>query len=275
MSLTPLDRLIPLRTPAHWQAVDFISDLHLQASEPATFRRWQTFMERPAHEQPDALFILGDFLEVWAGDDLLQADAGLGDSDFWRSCFEVLARCSVQRPIYFMHGNRDFLLGQVAANSAGLTLLSDPTVLDFHGRRYLLSHGDALCLADTDYLRFRAMVRSPEWQRQFLAKPLAERLQITRDLRERSEAHKQAQGHDPVAWADVDGEAALAWLEAAQATTLIHGHTHRAGRYALGRGCERIVLSDWHADARPPRGDFLRLTRQGLQRHSLYALPAA
>ena len=150
-----------------------------------------------------------------------------------------------------MHGNRDFLLGEVATRSAGLTLLNDPTLLDFHGQRYLLSHGDALCLADTDYLRFRALVRSPEWQAQFLAKPLTERLQITRDLRERSEAHKQAQGHDPMAWADVDGEAALAWLEAAQATTLIHGHTHRAGRSDLGRGCERIVLSDWHARRQP------------------------
>ena len=275
MSLNPLDRLTPLRAPAQWQAVDFISDLHLQASEPATFHRWRTFMERPAHEQPDALFILGDFLEVWAGDDLLQADAALGDSGFWRTCFEVLARCSSQRPIYFMHGNRDFLLGQVAAKSGGLTLLEDPTVLDFHGQRYLLSHGDALCLADTDYLRFRALVRSPEWQSQFLAKPLTERLRITRELRERSEAHKQAQGHDPAVWADVDGEAALSWLDAAQASTLIHGHTHRAGRIDLGHSCERIVLSDWHADTSPPRGDYLRLTRQGLERHPLYAHPAA
>lgn len=275
MSLTALDRWTPLRAPAHWQAVDFISDLHLQASEPATFQLWRAFMERPGHEQPDALVILGDFLEVWAGDDLLQADAEVGDSDFWRACFEVLLRYSSERPVYFMHGNRDFLLGAAAASTAGLTLLEDPTVLDFHGERYLLSHGDALCLADTDYLRFRAMVRSPDWQSQFLAKPLSERLAITRELRERSEARKQTTGRDPAAWVDVDGEAALAWLAAARATTLIHGHTHRADRHELGQGCERVVLSDWDANAMPPRADYLRLTTQGLKRHSVYGNLAA
>ena len=120
MTDTAPDRLTPLRAPAHWQAVDFISDLHLQASEPATYLRWRAFMERPAHEQPDALVILGDFLEVWAGDDLLLADAGLGDSAFWRNCFEVLKRSSA-RPVYFMHGNRDFLLGSAAASAAGMS----------------------------------------------------------------------------------------------------------------------------------------------------------
>lgn len=275
MSLPVPDRLNPLRAPAHWQAVDFISDLHLQASEPATFERWRAFMERPARAQPDALFILGDFLEVWAGDDLLKADAALGDSDFWRSCFAVLKRYSSERPVYFMHGNRDFLLGSAAAAEGGLSLLDDPTLLDFHGGRYLLSHGDALCVADHEYLRFRAMVRSPGWQSEFLAKPLSERLQITRALRERSEAHKQAQGHDPATWADVDADAARQWLTSSGAVTLIHGHTHRAGRVDLCHGCERWVLSDWDAQAQVPRGDYLRLTLTGLERHSVYGDLAA
>ena len=275
MPLTPSDRLTPLHAPAHWQAVDFISDLHLQASEPATYLQWRSFMERPAHEQPDALVILGDFLEVWAGDDLLQADPKLGDSGFWRDCFDVLQRFSHARPVFFMHGNRDFLLGSAAASAAGMVLLNDPTVLHFHGNRCVLSHGDALCLADTDYLRFRAMVRSAEWQSEFLARPLIERLAITRDLRERSEAHKRSQDHDPALWADVDTEAALAWLRTAQASTLIHGHTHRAARHDLGHGCERIVLSDWDANALPPRGDYLRLTPNGLQRHPVHGDLAA
>ena len=275
MSLPVPDRLNPLRAPAHWQAVDFISDLHLQASEPATFERWRAFMERPARAQPDALFILGDFLEVWAGDDLLKANEGLGDSGFWRDCFAILKRCSAERPVYFMHGNRDFLLGSAAAAEGGLSLLDDPTLLDFHGRRYLLSPGDALCLADHEYLRFRAMVRSSGWQSEFLAKPLSERLQITRALRERSEAHKQAQGHDPATWADVDRAAARHWLKAGGTNILIHGHTHRAGRVDLGHGCERWVLSDWDAQAQVPRGDYLRLTLTGLERHSVYGDLAA
>ena len=144
--------------------------------------------------------------------------------------------------------------------------LSDPTSLDFQGQRWLLSHGDALCLDDTDYQRFRAQVRSADWQQAFLSRPLAEREAVARDLRERSEARKQSMAHDPELWADVDAAAAREWLQRAGAPTLIHGHTHRPAEHDLGNGLRRVVLSDWDANARPPRLEVLRLTAGGLQR---------
>jgi UDP-2,3-diacylglucosamine hydrolase len=266
MTDTAVDHLIPWRAPAQWQAVDFISDLHLQAAEAATFERWKAFMQRPMVDHADALVILGDFFEVWPGDDLLLASPETPGALFAQSCAQLLRAHSAQRPVYFMHGNRDFLLGSAAENACGLTPLSDPTLLDIFGHRYLLSHGDALCLADTEYLSFRAQVRSPAWQSAFLAQPLSTRLEITRALREQSEAKKTATGNNPSAWADVDAQAARKWLATAQATTLIHGHTHRAQDHDLGDGLQRVVLSDWDAAARPARAEVLRLTAHGLQR---------
>ena len=266
MTDTALDRLAPWRAPAQWQAVDFISDLHLQAAEPATFERWRAFMLRPLSDHADALVILGDFFEVWAGDDLLQPEVSSEASSFAVACVALLKAHSVHRPVYFMHGNRDFLLGPEAMAAAGMTELLDPTVLEMHGQRCLLSHGDALCLADTDYLAFRAQVRGPAWQSQFLARPLEERLAITRQLREQSEAKKQATGRDPANWADVDADAARGWLSAAHANTLIHGHTHRPQTHALGNGLQRVVLSDWDASASPARAEVLRWDAQGLHR---------
>lgn len=266
MTTQPTDRFDLWRAPAHWQTVDIISDLHLQAAEPATFERWRALMERPASAQADALVILGDFFEVWAGDDLLNDKTPSADGELWRSCVDILHRYSLQRPLFFMHGNRDFLVGTHALDATGMTLLNDPTVLELQGQRYLLSHGDALCLADTDYQAFRKLVRSPAWQADFLARSLTERLAITRDLRERSEAKKQAVGSDPTTWADVDATAARNWLQSAKARTLIHGHTHRPAEHDLGEGLERWVLSDWDASASPPRAQVLRLSAQGLQR---------
>src|SRR5512133_3271221 len=143
-----------LQAPAYWRHLDFISDLHLQASESATFNAWQHFMQTT---QSDAVFILGDLFEVWVGDDVLAT------SGFEARCAQVLKAASQRLSIFLLHGNRDFLLGSAFAQAGGLTLLHDPSVLCFAGQRWLLSHGDALCLADTDYLQFRALVRSPAW----------------------------------------------------------------------------------------------------------------
>lgn len=266
MTDTAVDRLTPWRAPAQWRAVDFISDLHLHAAEPATFERWRAFMQRPQSEHADALVILGDFFEVWAGDDLLQPGVVTEASAFAQTCMALLKAHTAQRPVYFMHGNRDFLLGAAAMAAAGMTELTDPTLLEMHDQRCLLSHGDALCLADTEYLAFRAEVRSPAWQSQFLARPLDERLAITRQLRAQSEAKKQATGHDPACWADVDTDAARSWLNAAQATTLIHGHTHRPQEHDLGNGLKRVVLSDWDGSASPARAEVLRWDVHGLHR---------
>ena len=239
-----------------WQAVDFISDLHLQASEPATFKAWQRYMQgTPA----DAVFILGDLFEVWVGDDVLQGQG------FEHQCVEVIRQTAQRLPVFFMHGNRDFLVGNVFMAACKATLIADPTVLIFQGQRWLLSHADALCTGDVDYMHFRQQVRSQVWQQNFLAKPLAERQTSARGLRQRSEALKASKADD----ADVDADGARQWLQSAHAGTLIHGHTHKPAIHDLGDGLQRVVLSDWDANAMPARAQTLRLADGRLQRMDL------
>ncbi|MDD2919300.1 UDP-2,3-diacylglucosamine diphosphatase, partial [Rhodoferax sp.] len=144
----------------HWRMIDFISDLHLQAGEPATFAAWQRYM---ASTSADALFILGDLFEVWVGDDITRA-ADDPEGAFALQCQQVISATAARMSVYFMHGNRDFLLGNDFAKGCGMTLLTDPTVLDFDGQRWLLSHGEELCLDDVDYQQFRQQVRNPAWQ---------------------------------------------------------------------------------------------------------------
>ncbi|MBA4193164.1 MAG: UDP-2,3-diacylglucosamine diphosphatase [Comamonadaceae bacterium] len=262
-----LPDLPELQAPAGWRTIDIVSDLHLQAGEPATHQAWQACLKRA--DRADALFILGDFFEVWVGDDLLDAPPpreDTADRAFWRHCATELRNFARRTPTFFIAGNRDFLLGTQGLAACGLIGLSDPTVLVFAGRRWLLSHGDALCLADTDYMTFRAEVRSTEWQQAFLARPLAEREATARALRERSEARKRTLGSDPALWADVDAGAARQWLERARASVLVHGHTHRPGEHDLGQGLQRVVLSDWDARATPRRAEVLRLTAEGWER---------
>ena len=251
-----------LVAPAAWRTVDLISDLHLQASEPKTFEAWRGYLETtPA----DAIFILGDLFEVWVGDDAALAEG------FEAQCAALLKQAGARRPIFFMHGNRDFLVGAAFAKQSGMTLLDDPTVLVLHGGRWLLSHGDMLCTDDTDYILFRAQVRAPEWQQAFLAKPLEERRAVGRAMRARSEDNKRVPGN---VWADVDPRAARAWLEKAGARTLIHGHTHRPAEHMLDEestsigptGLRRLVLSDWDAAAHPPRAQVLCLSPAGALR---------
>lgn len=248
-----------LQADPDWQTLELISDLHLEAGEPATFACWRRYLAQTA---ADAIFILGDLFEVWVGDDAAH------EPGFEADCAALLRAATrtlqgQHRPVFFLHGNRDFLLGADFAAQVGLTLLPDPTVLTWQDQRWLLSHGDLLCLADTDYLAFRAQVRTRAWQQAFLARSLDERRAVARDIRTRSEARKA----DPQAiWADVDDEAARQWLRDAQARTLIHGHTHRPADHALGDGLERVVLSDWHVHATAPRAEVLRLTPAGAQR---------
>lgn len=241
-----------LHAPAHWQVVDFISDLHLQASEPQTLQAWEHYL---AGTCADAVFILGDLFEVWVGDDGLEG--GDEDARFEQHCVDILRAAAARHALYFMHGNRDFLFGHAAAHAARLTLLDDPTVLVFGEQRWLLTHGDALCLDDRDYLQFRAQVRSLDWQQAFLAQPLAQRRAIARNLRLESEQRKRS----GMAYADVDPALAREWLRTAAAPNLIHGHTHKPADHVMGSGLQRHVLSDWDAAAQPPRAQVLRLLR--------------
>lgn len=242
--------------PEHWRAIDFISDLHLDAAHPRTFEAWQrTLLGTPA----DAVFLLGDIFEVWVGDDARFAG-------FEQRGAEVLKAAAEQRTIAFMAGNRDFLVGDSLLGSCGVQRVADPTLLTAWGRALLLTHGDALCLADVDYQRFRAMVRDPAWQRAFLSRSLAERQAIARQLRDASEANKASQSRAD--WADVDAPTAVEWLKAAGTGELVHGHTHRPGSAPLAPGFQRHVLADWDLDGPAPRAQVLRLTRNGLLRLS-------
>lgn len=248
--------------PAGWRTLDFISDLHLQASEPDTVQALQRYL---AATNADGVFILGDLFEVWVGDDALQEPGS-----FEAACAAMLREAASRRPLFFMQGNRDFLTGAEFDAQCGTCTLADPTVLDCGSQRLLLSHGDALCLDDTDYQRFRAMARSQAWQTAFLAQPLESRRAQARGIRQESESRKIAthQGRAAMpAYADLDADAARCWLQAAQAATLIHGHTHRPAEHALGDGMRRVVLSDWDLSAQEPRAEVLRWQRgQDLRR---------
>lgn len=239
-----------LQAPPSWQHIDFIADLHLQASEPRTFEAWAHYMQ---HSQADALFILGDLFEVWVGDDAITADP------FLQRCLQVLQTASQQRTVLFMHGNRDFLLGQPLLSSFGVQLLPDPTCLLWGKQRYLLSHGDALCLDDAPYQAFRQTCRTNTWQQAFLSKPLSQRQALAREMRQASQATQSQQ----TAYADPDTPLSLQWLADSQAHTLIHGHTHRPAEHALDANHRRIVLSDWSLDHTPQRAQVLRLHAGG------------
>lgn len=256
----PLPWPLPIWAAAPgWRMIDLLSDVHLNPAMPNTFAAWrQHLLSTPA----DAVLILGDLFELWLGDDARQ-------QAFEADCMAVLRAAGARCTVAFMPGNRDFLVGPAMLADAGVQALADPTVLLAFGQRWLLSHGDALCLADTDYQQFRAQVRGADWQQRFLAQPLASRQAQARAMREASAQHQAAMA--PEAWADVDDNAAEAWLLAADAPVLVHGHTHRPATHALADGRCRWVLGDWDFDQPPHRARILRLSAQGLRQIDLAA----
>jgi UDP-2,3-diacylglucosamine hydrolase len=241
--------------PAAWQAIDFISDLHLSEALPRTFEAWAAYMQRT---MADAVVILGDLFEFWPGSDAVQLE-------FECRCIEVLRATARRRSVSLMVGNRDFLLTPALLQGIGVQPLSDPTLLLAWQERVLLTHGDALCLADVAYQQFRAWTRNPATQADFLARSLADRVKLGAGIRHASEAGRR-QAPPAGGWADLDPGAAVACAEAAGATRLLHGHTHRPGMSLLAPGCPREVLSDWDLDDAPPRAEVLRLSRDGIVR---------
>jgi UDP-2,3-diacylglucosamine hydrolase len=222
------------------RSVLFISDLHLAPGEPAIVERFLAFLAGQARAAA-SLTILGDLFDYWAGDD------DLTDPFNARIVAGLRALSDSGTAVSFMAGNRDFLVGDRLASAAGLTLLPDPCLLDIGGTPTLLTHGDTLCTDDADYQRFRAQVRDPRWQADFLARPLSERKQEIEALRVRSEAEKRIK---PLAIMDVNAAVVHDSLRQHGARALIHGHTHRQGRHEHvvdGVACPRWVLGDWHA----------------------------
>jgi UDP-2,3-diacylglucosamine hydrolase len=241
-----------LTAPAHWQQVDLLSDLHLGPETPGTLTRLQGHLARTPAQ---AVLLLGDIFEVWVGDDARH-------EAFESGVVSMLHEASERLSLFFMHGNRDFLVGADMLSACGMTALPDPTLLAAFGHRWLLVHGDEQCLDDTAYQAFRKQVRSPEWQVQLLAQPLEARQALARQMREGSRA---AQARQLMA-TDLDAEACRVLLRQAGATTMIHGHTHRPAEHELGEGLRRVVLSDWDFDTAPHHGDVIRLSAAGLQR---------
>jgi UDP-2,3-diacylglucosamine hydrolase len=247
-----------LHIPASWQQIDLLSDLHLSENTPRTT---DTFLDYLHSSTADAILLLGDILEVWVGDDVI------GQGGFEQTLLSAIASASSGRWVGFMAGNRDFLLGPAACTAAHLNALPDPLLLLAWDQRSLLMHGDALCLADTDYQRFRSEVRSAQWQSDFLARPLPERIETGRRMRAASEARKAA--HTPESYADVDAAASCRLMAQTQARTLIHGHTHRPASQTWGPNGHRHVLSDWDCEHAPARAEVIELRPEGLQRRSL------
>jgi len=228
----------------------FVSDLHLAEQRPRTIARFLRFLAEDASRHRE-LVILGDLFEFWIGDDAAASARPVVDA--------LAAHSASGRRLLLMHGNRDPLLGHGFAAASGGTLLADPIVLDVAGTPTLLSHGDAWCTLDVAYQRFRATVRQPDFQRDFLSKALDERIAFARGLRLQSDSEKSMKAADIM---DVTPDAVVAALRAAGVHRIIHGHTHRPAAHVVDLGdalAERWVLPDWDLDGAEPRGGYLEI----------------
>lgn len=217
----------------------FISDLHLDQSRPEIIEIFRRFIVEEAI-QADALYILGDLFEAWIGDD---ADDATGKQ--FIDAMQPMRKA--RRPCFYMHGNRDFLLGERFAKEAGMTLLPDPSVIDLYGTPTLLMHGDSLCTDDVAYQAFRKLSRSPEWQREFLAQSIEKRQAFANQAREESRRHTANDANAFIM--DVNQGAVKTAMTSVNVRRLIHGHTHRPASHQVLLGespAKRIVLADWY-----------------------------
>ena len=226
----------------------FISDLHLEDRRPECLEQFLGFLSEQARGA-DALYILGDLFEFWIGDDALSDTAR-------RVAAATAALTATGVPCFFMHGNRDFLLGERYAALAGMELLPESCVVDLYGTPTLLLHGDTLCTDDVEYQAFRTQSRSPRWQEMVLAMSVDQRMELARNARDASRRHTGSVDMDIM---DVNEEAVLETFRQEGVTRMIHGHTHRPAfhRHELEDGtvARRIVLSDWYA-----RGSYLEVS---------------
>jgi UDP-2,3-diacylglucosamine hydrolase len=233
----------------------FISDLHLAGERPNANEQFFRFLQEEA-VRADALYVLGDLFESWAGDDELTDEKGDPLAAEVAQGFSALADAGVK--IHFMPGNRDFLVGKEFLEASGARLLEDPSVIKFAGRRLVLLHGDTLCTDDQEYQAWRRKVRSAAWQREFLAKPLAARHEAIAAMRGKS---KDAVAAKPAEIMDVNQEAVRDVFRNLKLRHMVHGHTHRPARHEHevdGARCERWVLPDWYG-----RGGYLALDDVG------------
>jgi UDP-2,3-diacylglucosamine hydrolase len=212
----------------------FISDLHLSENTPSVTEGFFEFLKTAAQELSH-LYILGDLFEAWVGDD--------DNSEIATSVMQKINHATrTGLEIFFIHGNRDFLCGQKFAEQSNLTLLPDPFFLNFFDQKIALSHGDSFCIEDLEYMKFKKEVRSEEWQREFLQKPLNDRLNIASNMRDASQKNNT---NKDIAIMDVTPTAIQDFFAEHHIDLLIHGHTHRPDTHQINSGT-RIVLGDWH-----------------------------
>jgi len=215
----------------------FISDLHLDKDRPKVIRYFIDFLNN-LESDIESLYILGDFVEYWVGDD----DPG----DGLEEVFSSIKKKSNSIPIYFMHGNRDFMISEKFCNHHGMKFLKDPTKIKLHGKKILLMHGDTLCIDDIEYQKFRTMVRSPLWQNEMLKKSLEERINLAKMLRAKSLSET---GTKDEVIMDVNNDEVISQLKKYNVDMIIHGHTHRPNIHKIiseKKEYKRIVLGDWY-----------------------------
>ncbi len=225
----------------------FISDLHLEADRPDIGKQFLHFLQTEANEADD-LYILGDLFEAWVGDD--------DPNTHYFTIKRALRKLTDHGiPVYFMHGNRDFMVGKDFANETGVKILDDPHKVNLYGRSTLLSHGDALCLDDVQYQRVRQMVRDPAWQAAMRAKPLKERLRIAQEARRQSLEQTINMSLEIM---DVNQDEVRRVIREYNVDILLHGHTHRPDVHTVDLGnrkAQRIVLGDWYTQGSVVRWD--------------------
>ncbi len=217
----------------------FISDLHLDLSRPKVIDAFKQFLTEEA-SSADALYILGDFFEAWIGDD----DRSDLNTDISNALKQLVDSGT---PVYLMHGNRDFLIGEDFCQQSGCQLITDPVVVNLYGQKTLLMHGDSLCTDDVSYMEFRMQCRSQAWQSAVLAKPLEERRLLAQQLRANSREAMSNKAEDIM---DVNQQAVADILKQYDTDLLIHGHTHRPDIHSLSiedKTATRIVLGDWES----------------------------
>ncbi len=239
----------------------FISDLHLCGARPAITALFLDFLHQRARTA-DALYILGDLFEYWIGDEAVEQEE-------FRPIIRGLRELTTSgTPVYVMHGNRDFLMGQGFEKATGCRLLSDPSRIDLYGTPTLLMHGDTLCVDDIEYMNFRAKVRGTAWQKEFLGRSVAERDKIVRDFREISKHSTAAKKPEIM---DANLKAVEAVMREHRVHRMIHGHTHRPKEHVLnleGESARRMVLGDWYE-----QGSVLRVDARGWVLESLPLTP--
>lgn len=234
----------------------FVSDVHLHESLPATTHAFLDFLSGPAR-QTKRLYLLGDLFDAWPGDDDIE-------TPYHRRIIDALRAVSdAGVTLCWMGGNRDFLVGRRFAKATGVTLLNEPHSVSLAGTKLVLVHGDAQCTDDVDYMAFRAKARQIEWQRAFLAMPLAQRKLVIESMRDKS---REAQRSKTYAIMDVNADAIATLFGKSKATVMVHGHTHRPARHEHeidGKQYLRYVLPDWQCEVQPPRGGWLALDADG------------